>query len=526
MFDIPGFDATWKVPYFAIQLNYAAGPIEGQGPLNVLLIGLPGTGGNITNNAEIRQVFQQSDVDTACQPGSQLSRMAKAALKAAPLSNIYIAAVPPSAGTKATVTLTLTGSWTAGGTLRVSTGGTDYLQSILPTDTVGTVAANFVLGWNANPDMPFVATAVAGVIMLTAVDTGLCGTQYIVTQDVSQCPAGFLSAIAGSSTIHSTTNSTTMVAAGASSSGTGTESYSTILTILNTRRWARVACGANDSVNAGLVSTWIKQQLAPLVQKYNMAVFGWNGSLSGATSLAQTTLNNPNCQVVASRNCELNPAEIAAGMAALRASVENANPIFDYDGYDVSTWIPSTRTPFLTLDPWIDTEANTLLNAGVTPVRCGLDGGSQKIVRAITTYCFLNGGQDTRCIDIGDAVMASYVAIAVQNYYVSVFRVANPYVQDDGPSQQNDPQTGVATPSAWRGALQKLLSQWGPKSASQTDGTNWLQDTWTKPQNGVAKYPIQAVFDVSSQRIKSSMNIVATRLQHGIGLIINQTGPS
>lgn len=525
MFDIPGFDPTWKVPYFAIQLNYAAGPIEGQGPLNVLLVGMPGTGGNITNNTEVRQVFQQSDVDAAVQPGSQLSRMAKAALKAAPLANIYLAAVAPPTGTKATVTLTFTGTWSAGGTLRVGTGGQDYLQGILPTDLPSNVASNFVSGWNAQPDSPFVATAVAGVVTLTAVDTGLVGTQYLVAQDTTFCPAGFASAIAGSAVVHAATNNVTMVAAGATASGTGTETYTNILTVLNTRRWARVAVGANDAANALLVSNWIKQQLAPLVQKYNMAIFGWNGALSGATSLAQTTLNNPNCQVVAARNCEMNPAEIAAGMAALRASVENSNPIFDFDGYDVSTWIPGVRTPFLTLDPWIDSEANTLLNAGVTPVRVGLDGGPQKIVRAITTYCFLNGGQDTRCIDIGDAVMASYVAIAVQNYYVSVFRAANPFVQDDGPPQQNDPQSGVATPSKWKGALQKLLSQWGPKQNSQTDGTNWLQDTWSTPQGGVAKYPIQALFDPASQRIKSSVNIVATRLQHGLGLIINQTGP-
>ena len=516
-FDIVGFDSSWKVPYFAVQLNYAAGPIEGQGALDCLLIGLPGTGGNIVNDSEIRQVFQQSDVDDAVRPGSQLSRMGKAAFAAVPSgANIYIAAVSEPAGAAATFTGTVTGAWSAAGSIKLTIAGVDINVTIGATDTIGNVATNIANAMSSKPDLPFVGSPAAGVVTGTCVSKGAQGNSWIIAVDVSLAPTGFVFALAGSSTIRSNIHGVTTVFAGATL-GAGVEDYTTILTKLTTKRWARIACGANDATNAALVRAFIRQQLAPLVQKYNMAIFGHNGTQASVTSLAQTTLNDPNCQVVAQRYSEAHPAEIAAGVAALRASVEGDDPVPDYDGMspnghgDFSAWMFPSR---FTQDAWLDSEANALLNAGVTPVQTM--GNAAKCTRAITTYCLLGSGQDERCLDIGDAVMPAYAAIALQNLYWSQFRAANKYVRDNPLPQEPEPPSGVGYPKLWDGTLKKQLQVWYENG--------WIQHTWDV--NDSPSYPFSSAFNKAAQRIQSGFNMVVFRIDHQLGQTINQTGPS
>lgn len=519
MFDILGFDSNYKVPFFAAKVNYAQGPIEGAGELNVLLCGLPGTGGNLGVNSEIRQVFQQSDVDVAVQAGCQLSRQARSAFLAVPQgANIFICAPAQSSGVKSTFTVTITGTNTNAvtGQLTLHLGGVDIVVSVGTADAVATIATALANAMAGKPDCPFIGSPAAGVMTGTCIDPGAQGNDWVVGLDVSLLPSGYSAVLAGSSTLHNNENGVTTVFSGATL-GSGVEDVTTILTKLTTKRWARIGAGQRDSSNAALWKAFVRQQLAPLVQKYNMVVFGFNGTQSGATSLAQTTLNDPNCQVVAMRYSEAHPAEIAAGVATLRAAVEVDDPVPDYDGMnsasngDWSTFLPPNR---FDSDNWLDAEANVLLNAGVTPVQTM--GGAAKCTRAITSYCQLNGGQDERCLDIGDAVFPAYAAIVLSNLWWGQFRVANKYVRDNPLPQEPDPPSGVGYPNLWKSTLTKQLEEWFQNG--------WLQHTWDPADDPY--YPVGVAFNKAAQRIQSAVNLVVSRVDHQLAQTINQTGPS
>lgn len=523
-FDIVGFDSSYKVPVVAVQIDYASGPQVGEGALDVLLVGLMETAGNLTPDVETRQVFTPSDVSTAAGLTSQLGRMGLAAFKAVPQgANVFLAAVSEPVGSAATVTLLFSGTWTVAGQFGYAIAGKNRTLGIQANDTIDTFGAALaaqINGTGASADYdPFIASYNSGshTLTLTCTNKGAQGKRHIVVQDVSGAPAGFASAITGSSTIR-TRNGVTMVYAGASATGTGVEDVTTLLTNITRNRWARIGSGQIDATNAAEWKAFVRQQLAPLVQIYEMAVFGNNDTQSVAVALAQTTLDDFNCQVFAMRNSETHPAEISAGWATLRAATEGDDPVPDYDqatnglGQDCSAWIAPNR---FSDDSWLATEQNVLLNSGVTPIAT-VDGAA-KCIRAITTYCLLNGGQDERCLDIGDAVFPAYAAIALENLYRTEFRTANKYVQDNPDPREPPPKSGIGYPDLWTARVKKQLTEWGPS------GTGWLRDTFSGPN---PKYPVQSAFNNAAERIQGQVPMVVARVQHALGITIVQVGPS
>lgn len=511
-FDIEGFDDTYKVPVMAVKIEYAAGPQIGTGGLKVLLVGLMDTAsGDLEPDVETRQVFTQDDIDTAAGARTQLARMGLAAFKAVPEgADVFLAGISEPVGDAATVTLLFSGSWTVSGQFTLSIAGVDMTIGILSTDTIDAFGAALASKINGTPEMPFIASYSSGsdTLTLTCVNKGAQGQRWVIVQDVSLAPNGFVSTITGSSTIRDQ-NGVTMVFAGASGTGTGVEDVSPLLLNITTERWARIGVGQIDASNAADWKAFINEQMVPLKQIYQMAVFGNNGTSGSATSLAQTTLNHFNSQVFAMRNSETHPSEIAAGWAALRAATEGTDPVPDYDGKDCSAWIRAHRFKD---DQWLAAEENVLLNAGVTPI--STVDGVPKCIRAITTYCRLNGGQDERCLDIGDAVMPAYAATALINLYWSQFRKANKYVQDNNPPEEPPPKSGTGTPELWTSTVKKQLIEWRDNG--------WIQDTFS---GDTPKYPVQSAFNKAANRIQGKVQLVVARVQHQLGETIQQTAP-
>ena len=90
---IPGFDSTWLLPYFGVQINFHTGPNLTPGALDVLLMGNRTSGGNLTLDSETRRVFSRADINTAAGEGSELALMGLAALAAAPLAGCRLGGI-------------------------------------------------------------------------------------------------------------------------------------------------------------------------------------------------------------------------------------------------------------------------------------------------------------------------------------------------------------------------------------------------------------------------------------------------
>ena len=524
MWDIVGFDDTYQRPIFAAQVNYASGPASGQGSLTLLLIGMKAAAGNLVVDSEIRQVTSASDCRTAAGAGSQLARQGIAALKAVAKYGgnvkILLAAVTEATGTQATVTVLLGGTANTAGTYTLTIAGVDINVSISSADALDTIGANIVAAVGGTVDCPFTASynSVNKTVTLTCINKGTQGLNWIVYQDLSLAPSSLTATITGSSTVN-TAGSVTGVRAGAAASGTGVESYTAIIAKLAGKRYARIGSGANDATNAAALLAYDQAKAAVTVQLYEHIVFGINGTQSAATTLAQTDLNDPRHQVVAMRNSETHPAELAAGFAAVRAAVESADftsvtegigPIPDYDNYPCSPWIAPQRSQFQ--DSWQPTEENALLNAGVTPI--STYNGVATVVRSITSYCLLSGQQDTRCLDTGDATFPDFAALDLAQLYAA-FRASNRLVQDDNPPQIPEPKSGVAYPSLWKSKVKARMAQWRDAGC--------IPDTFSGTNPTL---PVDAVYNKAARRIQSNVPFVVNRVQHQLSAIVDQTEPS
>lgn len=506
-FDIVGFDNNYMRPIFAAQIIFGAGPQSaGSLPMNLLLVGLRTSGGNLTVDSEIRQIFSSTDAITAAGQGSQLYRMALAALKI-PNVNIFLAAVTEGGGTAATATIAITGAQTAPGQVTISICDKVLTYSYLQSDSLASIGTGIVNKINGQPDLPVTASGTT-TVTLTHRNKGTQGLQQAFRVDVSLA-SGVVFTTTGSSTFNGD-----MYFMGAGGTGTTTESVTAFTTspAFLTKRWARIACAQNDATNAPIWATAVNAQAAATSLLLDQLVFGWNGSVATATTLGQTTLNAVRAQVCAHRNSISHPSELAAYVAALRSATEQTSPVPDYD-YKQLAGMPGQLYPG---DIYTPAEENTLLNNSVTPITTITAGGNvPAIVRAITSYSLTNAVQDTRTLDIGDASFPDYAALDLQFYYQSVFRPANPLVQDNPAATQLEPPSGVAYPNLWNSAMKGRMATWFR--------SGWIQDTFSDPTNANAP---ASTFNTVARRIQSNCPIIVQRIQHQLGQIVRQTAPS
>lgn len=508
---IPGFSDTYKTPRFVAQLILGAGVLStGVGVLRCLLVGMKTSAGTMTADAAPIGPYTDLDsVEAVAGANSQLVAMARSALKAAPTVQLWLGAVAEPTGTQATVTSVLGGTWTAGGDIIYRINGVTYDVGVGASDTADTVGAAVVAKINADSACPFTAAYNSGTktITFTCGNKGLQGTQWVVYLDTSLLPAGMTATIVGSANV--TGNG---VFAGAAATGTGTEDVTNLQATLQGNTFNRIAVGQNDATNAARWKSYVEAKAAPLVQRYELLVFGYNGSLSSTTSFTQTSLNEKFGQVVAARSSESHPACLAAAMAALRSTTEggaaeDGNWVPDYDGAVLNGLAPYQRTTESL--QWSDSEVESLLNAGVTPL-VTVDG-SVVCVRAVTSYSLLGGTTpDDRCLDVGDVVFPTNAIVDLQNIYTTQFRVANKYVGPDPAEGEPAAPPGVATPSLWTTTVQARNRDYFDIGYIEEPDEN----------------PPQSEYNKTARRIMSVVPWVVRRIQHTIGVVGRQQSPS
>lgn len=192
--------ANTLVPLFYAEMNNeAANTAQETAPS--LLIGHANTDAVIPANTLV--LMPSADyARQQCGAGSQLARMVSAYRATDPFGELWVIAVPESAGAAATKTLTVTGDVQESGTINVYVGRTRVQAPVVSGDDDEAVATSIKNAITADATLPFTAASVAGVVTLTARHKGLTGNEipvsinYYGTAGGEVLPAGVQIAIA------------------------------------------------------------------------------------------------------------------------------------------------------------------------------------------------------------------------------------------------------------------------------------------------------------------------------------------
>lgn len=438
-------------------------------------------------------------------PGSEGDRMIAKALTVPGVSLQVMFIEPPAGAVAAHLDVRLGGSWSESGEFGVRLGGKLYRSTVLDGDSTEDAAQRLADRLNDDQRLFCSASVVDDsgtyLVRLTVKSLGVRGNFWSAFLDTRDAPPGFTATLDGGSAL-----------AGGGvqfTGGVGTDDVSDALEALLPEPAAMYnfyGCAPNDAVNAAAIRDQLIAKATPLVQQYEQACFGHNGSYASVITLAQTALNHPQCQVIFDEQGESHPSEIAALEAAIRSATEGSNPKPNYS--QLSTRERRALAPRAAEARAIEpghSKLKALLNSGVSPLRT-VDG-VKVMVRAITSKSLTNSAPDYSTLDVGQATvpmrMARIIAALWSNY------------AEENPDAGPDPDVeggeapapeGVATPSGW-------LSQLLP-ALRDAESRRWIHK--------VNENPPSAEWDDESERIMSSVTVVVRPLNLQLGNEVRQ----
>ena len=492
---------SYKVPGFFGETDYGAGPINLRTiPFFLLLVGLKHpTLGTMTPDVDILDCTSNDDADSFAGAGSELARMAYAAIGEAKGYRLQIAA-PAAAGGAAPATFTFTignGNTGSTGGITLYIAGKAYPVTFAQGNTPTQSAVAVLAAVNQDPKCPFLLTNVAGVITGTHKCPSVRGNDFVIYLSIAGAPSTQTYTLTGGAAVTSTTQINGVRATG----GSGVETLTNILNVEFPGRYQRIVPATYDATSLGVWLTQINAKADPTVGRTEHVIVGHNGTLSAATSIAQTTLNNSRFQVCWHKDSETPPAEMAAAMGAVRAATEQPNPNSAFDGYQFAT-VVSQR--FQSDYASVVTQQSCLDN-GVTPF-VSTSNGKAQVVRSITTHSLNGSVPDYRTLDTYDAWVPDWFRDDTAIFWATSFRVDNPYVQPDPGDGEPAPPPGSATPALWTAKL-------------------WHRMLGYERQNilaQVALNPPQSEYNYAANRIMSKAPTIAKPHQHQIGVKVLQ----
>jgi phage tail sheath gpL-like len=330
---------------------------------------------------------------------------------------------------------------------------------------------------------------------LTVKSKGVRGNAWYAKLDTSLAPSGNVTTITGG-----TPTSSGMVPF---SGGSGTDDATNVINLLKATEYFRIAAAQNDSTNAALWEAHADAEADPLIEHLEQVVFGHNGTLAAATTLAQSTLNAYLCSLYWCRYSRKHPSQIAARIAGIRCVAESTNPWTRYDGhFNDSTALLWTTVPQLNADIPLHSELKSALNSGVSPI--STYAGDLRIVRSICSRSLNGSAPDYRCLDTADVSVPQRVReeLAVLG---GTFIENNPGCGPDLPDGQPQ-RPGVGTPKIWNALVIGL--------ARELEQRGWVSDVDTnKPTS---------TWNNSNKRIETAFPVVVTSHQHQLVNSIRQ----
>lgn len=489
---VAGFSPGNKVPGAKGMNIYATGRSSSSLYQRlVLCVGLMGSGSTATANT-IYDIYQDSDADKFG-PRGELARMVRAANLNDGVKIKAIAVTPGGSAVAATATIILTGTWSAPWTARYRIAGQLVTALIGASMTITQAHAAIAAAFSGSAQTPVTATSSVTSVVLTCDTPGVRGNQYILAQDQTEMPSTAGSALAGGSALTG--------GAVPLSGGSVLETYTSLLAVIATAQYDRIALAANDATSLGAWRTHLLSQAGATIGNLEQAVFATNGLLTAAQSLSQSTLNEPTMQNLWLLSSETHPSELAASHAGYRAVNESSNPSPRYLNTRVLGAAPQAYR-----DDWpLESVRDAALNAGVTPLMTTEDG-FVVVNRGITSYCKLGSAQDDRCLDVNQVVMPQYARQRITSIWNTEILPEYDHVRPNPGPNDPEPPAGVITPDLFGSMVQAEEKAW--------ENNSWIINADANPPN--------VVYDASGRRLMMNAAIVPTPLNYQLGFNILQ----
>jgi phage tail sheath gpL-like len=337
-------------------------------------------------------VFSDAQAQTYFGAGSMAHLMTRAAIKANAYLDLTVVALDDAAaGQAATGTVTFTGPATSSGVLTLYVANVKIEIAINNEDTASEIAAALVAEIADNPDLP--VTAAVGesgsehIVTCTAKNKGLCGNDVGLGYKLTNA-------------------SGVTVVIVAMASGAGDPDVQDALTAVFAEQYDIVVTPYNNQDALDTLGDHLDSVSGPMEQRPGVGVYGMNGALAAATTLAGL-VNHGRILCAYLRYTSATermsmPYEIASAMAAVMAYEEDpARPLNTLELDEIAAANIADRLS--------RTEQESLLYNGVTPLEVGSDE-SVRIVRAISTYTEdAQGISDVSLLDITTIRTLDYV---------------------------------------------------------------------------------------------------------------------
>mgnify|MGYP006899561088 CR=1 FL=1 len=356
-------------------------------------------GASANFNNTLREVTSIAKGITDYVEGSPMACMIEAALKTNPKVPLYALSYPAGTGA-ALLDVTMAGTSTAAGVLKVWIGGRLLRVSLASGSTSAAAATAIVAQYTADAyNFPAAITAgAASHFVATAVVLGLAGASIRVRVDCSGTPG--LTADTGPGAL---AISEAPLAAGG---GTDADPATALATLQGDDTYELFALGSQDVTPIASCVTHNDFMAAPAVWKPGRTVVGWTGNSATAQTQADTS-SNMRIEIVHHENSPRPCFEVAAAAAAAYA----ANDIRkSADDLPLNWLMPQ----FLQTDWPTDAEQESDLNQGVTPLYSKRLGNKVMVVRSVHTLhgASLNNNmaEDTRILEISDYVKKSVIS--------------------------------------------------------------------------------------------------------------------
>lgn len=484
-----GLSTSDPVPGVYIQTNFGAGPASsGSTVYSAICLGNKLSTGSGTPDTVIYgpdTAIAMNSFDDAVAlfgDGSELARMVKRFMDVNKTTPLYAIAVGDGyLGVAATGTLTLTNTATNAATFRIFVEDEFVDIGIVTNDTPTVIAANAVVAINSKSNWPVNAASVAGVITLTAKQTGLRSNDLRYFGQILPT---------------SITTTVTPVASTLMTGGTVSDDNTAALATMLGQRFYYNISAAHDVTQLNNLVTQIETEALPTNGR-RMRVF-WATADTLANSIAVTTaLNSERSECAWLEESDLVPAELASNQAAVAALEESqAIPRVNFAFYgNTAVTAPNwrVRAPLSGLAP-TRAQVFAALNAGLSAIGVGA-AGTTYLFKRITNR-FKNGAvNDFRVRETGKVTVEDFFADDLQGQVLAA--MDGKVIGDDPIKGQPEPAPDVATPRVLRGIINRVLRDYFNKgliqNIAETITNTIVQRESTPPNRMGALIPLQPV---------------------------------
>ena len=355
------------VPGFWTEFDNSAAAGSGTMPWNVLLIGSMLSGGTAEESVPV-QIFSDDEADKLFGKGSQAALMVRAFRKNNTLMPLWAVGVADGT-TKATKSVTFTGTATAAGVIALYVGGQNLNIAVASGDTAADIAQAIESAVTDN--MPVTASASSGTVTFTAKNGGTAGNYIDIRVNY----------VAGEVLPDGISVSGTGLLTG----GAGDPSLTTVIANIGAQWFNIIVTAFSSSATLTALETELEARWSATNQKTGVAIFGDN------TDSARTVAYDLNSQVLCELPLPKSPTtsfEIAAAGAAVIAQSAESDPAMPLGNLAVKGILAPAMKDRKNLS-----EENAMLAAGGSLLNASADG-TVYLRRTVTTYKKNESGAD------------------------------------------------------------------------------------------------------------------------------------